>query len=191
MTSFSNFQLRNCINLNGKRVSCPVPCRRLLFVIQGWLVAGWSLKVREAHAQMPTNNCKTFTRTHATQSDKKLTQIRQKSKSNHTKIIEPIEYLSGGGMTLTPPGALAGHAPQSKQIQLESGSPSRNNHSSALKSSSGDKHQQEKQQIARIHADGRTCRQDQKPLTAASVCTEVCWNNYYICLTLPRKNAEW
>jgi len=92
MTSFSNFQLRNCINLNGKRVY-PI---LLLFFCPGLIKGPWKSKiemqrVREAHAQMPTNNCKTFTQTHAKQSYKKITQIRQKSKSNHTKIIEPIE----------------------------------------------------------------------------------------------------
>jgi len=50
-------------------------------------------------------------------------------KNNRTPWATKL-YLSGG-MTLTPPGALAGHAPQSKQVQIESGIPSRNNRRAA------------------------------------------------------------
>lgn len=134
MTSFSNFQLRNCINLNGKRV---YPDLLLL----GPRVGKRSLKI-----QIPNSESAWGTRTNANKQLQNIyTDTRhaviQKNNTNSSKIkIEShknnrihsaAEHYLSSGMTLTPPGALAGHATQPKQVQIESGIPSRNNRSTA------------------------------------------------------------
>lgn len=81
------------------------------------------------NANKQLQNIYTDTRQAETQKNNtNSSKIKIESHKNNRTHWETQQYLDGG-LTLTPPGALAGHASQSKHVLKWTESGSRNNHS--------------------------------------------------------------